>query len=123
MRGCMHPADLAKQDRRNVSAMVRWNRCLTGRNVWAFQRVKARGEVGAIVGGRGGASIFRPFEGLWTRRRERRAGAMSALPPKADMCGATADVCFGPVADIASFTRSPRRRWHERACYCVRYPI
>src|SRR5512132_4623173 len=27
---------------------------------------------------------------------------MSALPPKADMCGATRDVCFGPIADIAS---------------------
>ena len=27
--------------------------------------------------------------------------AMSALPPKADMCGALADVRFGPKADIA----------------------
>ena len=27
--------------------------------------------------------------------------AMSALPPKADMCGATIDVRFGPKADIA----------------------
>ena len=25
---------------------------------------------------------------------------MSALPPKADMCSALADVCFGPKADI-----------------------
>jgi hypothetical protein len=25
---------------------------------------------------------------------------MSALPPKADMCGATKDVRFGPKADI-----------------------
>jgi hypothetical protein len=25
---------------------------------------------------------------------------MSALPPKADMCGAVADVRFGPVADM-----------------------
>jgi hypothetical protein len=25
---------------------------------------------------------------------------MSALPPKADMCGALAHVCFGPKADI-----------------------
>ena len=29
---------------------------------------------------------------------------MSALPPKADMCGATRDVCFGPIADIAVAT-------------------
>ena len=27
---------------------------------------------------------------------------MSALPLKADMCGATSDVCFGPIADIVS---------------------
>src|SRR5215510_7355694 len=25
---------------------------------------------------------------------------MSALPPRADMCDATGDVCFGPIADI-----------------------
>jgi len=25
---------------------------------------------------------------------------MSALPPKADMCGAKLDVCFGPKADM-----------------------
>ena len=30
--------------------------------------------------------------------------AMSALPPKADMCGATTNVCFGPIADIESIT-------------------
>src|SRR5262245_60441520 len=29
--------------------------------------------------------------------------AMSALPPKADMCGAARDVRFGPEADIKSF--------------------
>ena len=28
---------------------------------------------------------------------------MSALPPKADMCGALADVCFVPIADICLF--------------------
>src|SRR5262249_13045582 len=27
---------------------------------------------------------------------------MSASPPKADMCSALADVCFGPIADIAA---------------------
>ena len=27
---------------------------------------------------------------------------MSALPPKADMCSARVDVCFGPKADIES---------------------
>jgi hypothetical protein len=27
--------------------------------------------------------------------------AWSSLPPKADMCGAVAHVCYGPKADIA----------------------
>jgi hypothetical protein len=27
---------------------------------------------------------------------------MSALPPKADMCGATRNVRYGPIADITS---------------------
>jgi hypothetical protein len=29
---------------------------------------------------------------------------MSALPPNADMCGATRDVRFGPKADIGQFS-------------------
>ena len=32
------------------------------------------------------------------------AGAMSALPPKADMCSAQADVRFVPIADIALYS-------------------
>jgi hypothetical protein len=38
---------------------------------------------------------------------------MSALPPKADMCGALGHVCFGPKADIVPFlsdVRSPQDR-------------
>src|SRR5215510_4293941 len=31
---------------------------------------------------------------------------MSALPPKADMCGATRDVRFGPIADSCSAAKS-----------------
>jgi hypothetical protein len=43
---------------------------------------------------------------------------MSALPPKADMCGATTDVCLGPKADIALFNhlvgeRDQRGRYGE----------
>ena len=34
---------------------------------------------------------------------------MSALPPKADMCGAARDVRYGPEADIGRITRSLRR--------------
>jgi hypothetical protein len=39
---------------------------------------------------------------------------MSALPPIADMCGATSDVRFGPKADIIVI-RSPRRRCQARS--------
>jgi len=35
---------------------------------------------------------------------------MSALPPKADMCGATTDVRFGPKADMASGRDGFRRK-------------
>ena len=37
---------------------------------------------------------------------------MSALPPKADMCGALAYVCYGPEADIDAYsiTSSARAR-------------
>jgi hypothetical protein len=36
--------------------------------------------------------------------------AMSALPPKADMCGAMSNVCFGPIADMASGRDGFRRK-------------
>src|SRR5262245_10512630 len=40
--------------------------------------------------------------------------AMSALPPKADMCGALGHVCFGPKADICSKRKTASRRFcHE----------
>ena len=35
------------------------------------------------------------------------ADAMSALPPKADMCSALGDVCFVPIADIGARSASP----------------
>jgi hypothetical protein len=41
---------------------------------------------------------------------------MSALPPKADMCGATRDVRFVPIADILLLIRSARQRG-LRCCF------
>jgi len=42
----------------------------------------------------------------FTPNSDRKSGfphkTMSALPPKADMCGALGHVRFGPIADIAS---------------------
>jgi hypothetical protein len=40
---------------------------------------------------------------LGQKRTHAPQKVMPALPPKADMCGAIAHVCFGPKADIASF--------------------
>jgi len=34
--------------------------------------------------------------------------SMSALTPKADMCGASANVCYGPEADIAAHLESSK---------------
>jgi hypothetical protein len=31
---------------------------------------------------------------------------MSALPPKADMCGAKTNVRFGPIADMPALTKA-----------------
>ena len=41
-----------------------------------------------------------PMSALGHKQTFRSAISMSALPPKADMCGATRDVRFGPIADI-----------------------
>ena len=39
---------------------------------------------------------------------------MSALPPKADMCGATKDVCFGPIVDIVTSVTVTGRTCRQR---------
>jgi len=39
-----------------------------------------------------------------TAKADFRQEVMSALPPKADMCGALAHVCFGPKADIGDYS-------------------
>src|SRR5262245_54096509 len=41
---------------------------------------------------------------------EHRRYCMSALPPKADMCIAQPHVCFGPIADMASYSRTSSAR-------------
>jgi len=41
---------------------------------------------------------------------------MSALPPKADMCGSRAYVCFGPKADVRSYRSAlPRVEFPDTA--------
>src|SRR5262245_11781115 len=49
--------------------------------------------------------------------------SMSALPPKADMCGATRDVRFGPIADMATllfdyFVGALRKLQRHFEAYC-----
>ena len=63
----------------------------------------------------------------FTPNSDRESGfpqkAMSALPPKADMCGATRDVRFVPIADICvelscakrkTAARRSLRKFHQR---------
>ena len=40
---------------------------------------------------------------------------MSALPPKADMCGALVHVRFGPIADIGEMTSQNRKTASRRS--------
>ena len=42
------------------------------------------------------------------------AGGAAHLPPKADMCCATRDVCFGPIADSCSAAKKIVIRSHRR---------
>src|SRR6476660_7706822 len=44
----------------------------------------------------------RPMSALGQKQTFAPQKLMSALPPKADMCGATGDVRFGPKADITN---------------------
>jgi hypothetical protein len=48
----------------------------------------------------------------FTPNSDRKSGhphkVMSALAPKADMCGALVDVCYGPIADISQHKRHVR---------------
>ena len=47
---------------------------------------------------------------LGQKRTSALQKGMSALPSKADMCGAARDVRYGPIADIPPFTRLPYAR-------------
>ena len=55
-----------------------------------------------------------------TAKADFRTRVMSALPPKADMCGATSHVCFGPIADIKGETLG-RTATPSGACSFHRY--
>src|SRR5260221_2211732 len=48
-------------------------------------------------------------------RTWRHAGATSALPPKADMCGATRDVRFVPIADFGELVGTNRKTASRRS--------
>ena len=55
-----------------------------------------------------------------TKKADMLQMVMSALPPKADMCSATRDVRFGPIADIANLLNhligaSDQRFWKFKA--------
>jgi hypothetical protein len=42
---------------------------------------------------------------------------MSALPPKADVCGATGDACYGPKADMSALgtnSQNPGQKYQDQ---------
>jgi hypothetical protein len=55
------------------------------------------------------------------RKSRHPQDCMSALPPKADMCGALANVRFGPIADIADCVINNDKPTAE-VCAAVPYP-
>jgi hypothetical protein len=62
----------------------------------------------------GGSAIRRPIAQHWRSEIADRKTRMSALPSKADMCGTTRDVRFGPKADISwASSFEPLRREQE----------
>ena len=54
---------------------------------------------------------------LGQKRTWPRLVVMSALPPKADMCGATTNVCFGPIADSCGATKSIKAALRQADTY------
>jgi hypothetical protein len=61
------------------------------------------------------AQLERSMRGAWCTGFAEGAVTVftSALPPRADMCGATRDVRFGPIADILQISlenKNPRLR-------------
>jgi hypothetical protein len=61
-----------------------------------------------IIGDRGDTLAGRAANDVDLGGRQKRAlgGAMSAFPPKADMCGATGDVRLEPCVDGAELARA-----------------
>src|SRR5262245_9481180 len=55
--------------------------------------------------------------------RSKLMQSVSALPPKADLCGAVPDVCFGPKADIGRTKWSVGMRYTIQAAIMSTVPI
>ena len=71
----------------------------------------------------GGELQSGPMSALGQKRTCAAQNSMSALPPKADMCGALANVRFGPIADSCTAAnsisiRSTRRRGRASSVEC-----
>jgi hypothetical protein len=63
-------------------------------------------------------AVHKPMSALHpiaTAKADMLQMVMSALPPKADMCGANRHVCFGPIADICKSTGENRKTASRRS--------
>src|SRR5262245_60964305 len=94
------PADCCAPDVRGQAAnpaptitLMNWRRLI------GYQRKdKASYRVKITLG------MGRPMSAVGQKRTFAMQKGMSALPPKADICDALTDVCFGPIADIVTIT-------------------
>jgi hypothetical protein len=80
-----------------------------GAPIHCSPRGSGRGWYQLKVASRKGLGVKRPMSALGQKQTFAPQKVMSALPSKADMCGATRDVRLGPIADIPRFTRSSRQ--------------
>src|SRR5215831_14367940 len=64
----------------------------------------------------------RPMSALGQKRTFALQNDMSALSPRADMCGPTWDVCYGPIADIKVGEYSLCGAFDPRADFAAKHP-
>jgi hypothetical protein len=79
---------------------------MNSRRFISFPEAQDRHRSGSSQDWERGTATGRSMSALGHKQTIALQNVMSALPPKADMCSATAHVCFGPKADIASSYRA-----------------
>src|SRR5262245_35872054 len=99
-------SDPPKRNNRIRTARYLNRNCVRGRDFESMLRIQGRKIVFQQYRSKADVRTAKRHV-RFTPNSDRESGfsqtVMSALPPKADMCGARAHVCYGPKADIACF--------------------